>query len=89
MAKKVLIVEDEGVVRERIIQSVRWSKDLILTGEAANGEEALQMCRENMPDIRKMVSGHSFRTAKILERITMAMVAHNVPITTPMGSRSR
>ncbi len=51
MAKKVLIVEDEGVVRERIIQSVRWSKDLILTGEAANGEEALQMCRENMPDI--------------------------------------
>ncbi len=51
MAKKVLIVEDETVVRERIIQSVQWSKELVLTGQATNGEEALRLCKENMPDI--------------------------------------
>lgn len=49
--KKILIVDDEPVVREHLKQMIDWSQDVVLIGEASSGSEALKLCREESPDI--------------------------------------
>ncbi|MBB6637730.1 response regulator [Cohnella thailandensis] len=49
---KVLLVEDETFVRESVRESIRWEDmGFTLTGEASNGEEALEMIRNDPPDL--------------------------------------
>ena len=47
----VLIVDDHDMVREGLIAFLRAYPDLHLVGDAAGGEEALQLCRERRPDV--------------------------------------
>lgn len=49
--KKILIVEDEVVVREKLVLEIEWSEEIVLIGEARNGRDALNICEETMPDI--------------------------------------
>ncbi|WP_214629036.1 response regulator transcription factor [Paenibacillus agaridevorans] len=49
---KVLLVEDETFVRESVKEIIRWEDmGFTLTGEASNGEEALEMIRQEPPDL--------------------------------------
>lgn len=48
---KILIVDDEAVIREGIIRSISWADYGIGIAEASNGREALEMARELKPDI--------------------------------------
>ena len=51
MAIKVLITDDHGVVRQGLRMYLGLDPELEVVGEAANGEEALQMARELGPDV--------------------------------------
>ncbi|MBW7473950.1 response regulator [Paenibacillus oenotherae] len=49
---KVLLVEDETFVRESVKEIIQWEDmGFTLTGEASNGEEALEMIRKQQPDL--------------------------------------
>ncbi|MFB9328755.1 response regulator [Paenibacillus aurantiacus] len=49
---RVIIVEDEFIVRFGIRSMIDWEKvGLQVAGEAANGREALELIRQNPPDI--------------------------------------
>ena len=48
----MLVADDEKWIRERIISSINWAKiGVSIKGEAAEGEEALELCRKIKPDI--------------------------------------
>jgi len=47
----VLLVEDHVMVRQGIRQLLEGEKDLLVIGEAGNGEEAVQMATEMRPDV--------------------------------------
>ena len=50
--KKVVIVEDEELVRRGIVQAVDWQGvDCAVVGEAANGAEGLEVIRRERPDL--------------------------------------
>ncbi len=50
--KKVVVVEDEDLVRRGIVLAVDWqSVDCTVVGEAANGEDGLEVIRRCRPDI--------------------------------------
>lgn len=49
---KVVIVEDEELVRRGIMLAVDWSAvDCVVVGDAANGEEGLEVIRRYQPDL--------------------------------------
>ncbi|MBM7539869.1 response regulator transcription factor [Amphibacillus cookii] len=49
---KVLIVDDELLIRQGIIHYINWGEEgFELIGEASNGKEALTMIAENKPDV--------------------------------------
>lgn len=48
---RVMIVDDHQMVRRGLGLLIKGYKDLVLVGEAANGEEAFQMCDEIQPDV--------------------------------------
>ncbi len=48
---KVLLVDDHRMVREGLRKIVDDEADIVVIGEASNGEEALQMVRRYAPDV--------------------------------------
>jgi NarL family two-component system response regulator LiaR len=48
---RVLIVDDHAVVRSGLVGFLLAFDDLELAGEAASGEEAVQLCKEAQPDV--------------------------------------
>jgi NarL family two-component system response regulator LiaR len=48
---QVLLVDDHNVVRSGLATFLRAYDDLELVGEAKNGMEALNLCREKKPDV--------------------------------------
>lgn len=48
---RVLIVDDHAVVRSGLVGFLLAFDDLELAGEAANGEEAIRLCKEVQPDV--------------------------------------
>ena len=51
MAVRVLITDDHGVVRQGLRMFLSLDPELEVVGEAANGEEALQLARDLAPDV--------------------------------------
>src|SRR3712207_9006766 len=51
MAMRVLITDDHGVVRQGLRMFLSLDSDIVLVGEAENGEEAVAMARELNPDV--------------------------------------
>jgi NarL family two-component system response regulator LiaR len=47
----VLIVDDHSVVRQGIRAFLEAQPDLTIVGEAASGEEAIQLAQEHIPDV--------------------------------------
>lgn len=48
---RVLIVDDEAPARERLKRLLTEIENCELSGEASNGEEALQLCQQQNPDV--------------------------------------
>jgi NarL family two-component system response regulator LiaR len=48
---RVMIVDDHSMVRRGLATILRVKPDLELVGEAGNGKEALQICKEARPDV--------------------------------------
>lgn len=51
---RVLVVEDSLTVRRRICEVLAADTGIELVGEAADGKEAIELCRERRPDIVTM-----------------------------------
>jgi DNA-binding NarL/FixJ family response regulator len=69
---KVLVVDDQEVVRQGIANLLRFQPDLEIVGEAADGKQALAMAERHRPDvvlmdIRMPVLNGIEATAAILE----------------------
>ena len=47
----VLIADDHSMVRQGLKQILELEKDIAVTAQAANGEEAVEMARLHKPDI--------------------------------------
>ena len=48
---RVMIVDDHSMVRRGLATILKVKSDLELVGEANNGREAVQMCKESQPDV--------------------------------------
>ncbi len=48
---RVMVVDDHSVVRRGLVAYLEEEPDLELVGEAADGEEAVQMCEHLRPDV--------------------------------------
>ena len=48
---QVMLVDDHNVVRSGLATSLKAYEDLELVGEAKNGLEALNLCRQKQPDV--------------------------------------
>jgi NarL family two-component system response regulator LiaR len=51
LAVRILITDDHGVVRQGLKMFLSLDPELEVVGEAANGEEALKIARELLPDV--------------------------------------
>jgi NarL family two-component system response regulator LiaR len=76
---RILIVDDHGMVRKGLRAYLRNRGDLNIVGEAANGQEALKMCEQLLPDVVLMdlempVLGGVAATRAIRERWPDAQV---------------
>jgi two-component system, NarL family, response regulator len=47
----VVIADDHPVVREGLVEVFKSQTDIKVVAEATNGEEALQMCKQHLPDV--------------------------------------
>jgi DNA-binding NarL/FixJ family response regulator len=48
---RVLITDDHAIVRAGLAQLLRTTDDLVLVGEAADGERAIELAEETKPDV--------------------------------------
>lgn len=48
---KVLLVDDHAVVRSGLGAVLLSYEDMVLVGEAGNGEEAIRLCEQTQPDV--------------------------------------
>ncbi len=48
---KVLIVDDDGLIRDGIKLSMELEDDFEVIGTASNGQEAFDICKKNRPDL--------------------------------------
>ena len=51
MCIRILIADDHGVLRAGLRALLSAETDLEIVGEAADGQEALQLCDEMSPDV--------------------------------------
>lgn len=48
---KVIIADDIAETREILEKALYFEKDIVVIGKAANGREAVQMCKQHQPDV--------------------------------------
>jgi two-component system, NarL family, response regulator len=51
---RVLVVDDHPVVRDGIASILNRREDMTVVGEASNGKEAIDLFKENLPDVTLM-----------------------------------
>jgi DNA-binding NarL/FixJ family response regulator len=54
MPIRVAIVDDQPIIRSGLSAFIRSAEDLLLVGEAMDGEEAIQLCELMKPDVLLM-----------------------------------
>ena len=48
---RVLVVDDHPLMREGIVAVIQGAADIIVVGEAGNGQQAIEMFRVHRPDV--------------------------------------
>ncbi len=48
---KVILVDDHDVVRRGLSSYLNITHDIVIVGEASNGEEAIEVCEKTQPDV--------------------------------------
>ncbi|MDP9309433.1 MAG: response regulator [Chloroflexota bacterium] len=48
---KVIIADDVAETREILEKALYFEKDIVVVGKAANGREAVQLCKQHQPDV--------------------------------------
>lgn len=76
---RVMIVDDHDMVRRGLVAFLNVNSDLLMVGEANNGQTALEICEEIKPDVILMdlvmpVMDGATATRKIRERCPEAQV---------------
>ncbi len=51
---RILVVDDHPFLREGIVGAINSQSDMILIGEASNGQEAIEQFRSHRPDVTLM-----------------------------------
>lgn len=51
MATRVLVVDDSTTARKRIVEILSQAPELVVTGEAADGRSAIELCERLRPDV--------------------------------------
>ena len=51
MAIRIVIADDHSVVRRGLRMFLAMDPELVVVGEAADGEEAVKIARQSLPDI--------------------------------------
>jgi chemotaxis response regulator CheB len=51
---RVLVVDDHPLMREGIVAVIQGAADIIVVGEAGNGQQAIEMFRIHRPDVTFM-----------------------------------
>jgi len=51
---RVLVVDDHPLMREGIVAVIQGAADIIVVGEAGNGQQAIEMFRVHRPDVTLM-----------------------------------
>ncbi len=51
---RILVVHDHPFLREGIVGAINSQSDMILIGEASNGQEAIEQFRLHRPDVTLM-----------------------------------
>ena len=51
MAVRVVVVEDNDVFREALVLLLGQQPDVEVVGDVPGGEEAVELCRREMPDV--------------------------------------
>jgi DNA-binding NarL/FixJ family response regulator len=49
--KRLVIIEDQTAIREMLVEILRLDNNYLLSGEAGNGQEGLQLCLDVKPDV--------------------------------------
>jgi two-component system nitrate/nitrite response regulator NarL len=86
-AASVLLVDDHPLLRKGLVQLIELEDDLRVIGEASDGQTALEMAKENEPDLIVLdlnmqgMDGldtlHAMRAANVTSRIIMLTVSDN------------
>ena len=75
--KRVIIVEDHPLVRERLAQLINHELDMVICGEAENVEQAVQITRDTSPNLA--VVDISLRNSNGLD-VIKAIRSHNAQV---------
>src|SRR5260370_8098198 len=100
MRSKVLLVDDHKIMRDGIKAILRHSEDFQVIAEAESGTEAVQICRNQRPDIILMDIGlpglngietttEILRHCPEVKIIVLSMYADEHSLAIPIRSRSR
>jgi DNA-binding NarL/FixJ family response regulator len=52
---RVLSVDDHPLIRDGIAMALRAQEDMVLVGEATNGQEAVALFQAHRPDVTLMI----------------------------------
>ena len=56
---RVLVVDDHPLMREGIVAVIQGAADIIVVGEAGNGQQASEMFRVHGPDVRLLRAAYA------------------------------
>jgi DNA-binding NarL/FixJ family response regulator len=87
---RILVADDHPLFREGVVHSLAAQADFEVVGEAASGEEALQLARELVPDVVLLdISMPGWGGIATAEKITIACPAAKVMMLTVMEDESK
>jgi DNA-binding NarL/FixJ family response regulator len=89
-AIRVLLADDHAVVRVGVSQVLANAADIVVVGEAANGEEAVRLAEERAPDVILMdLSMPVLDGIEATRRVRQTSDAAQVVVLTSFSDRDR
>ncbi len=78
MAKRVLLVDDNAVIRRALVESFGAEPDFDVCGEAENGQQAIEKAKKLSPDLivmdLSMPVMNGITAARVLKRLMPAVL---------------